>query len=230
VVTVFGRTNFLGGAGFQPDWHAVTVVREAEDRAFSARVGTDLSHWHFPEAALRLGPSADDIFDGSPYRDVVIPRGLRHRLCEVTRRFRPACIVAPLGLGGHADHLVISRVAAEVARACKTKLIYYEDLPYAARLGGRRIRRHAKTLNTACQPVCVRLGPALAAKMRAIRLYRTQITRETLTLIRHHALRLHPDGAERLWIPTEAFPSLRGVFRDWSCRRHARPRAGGVHS
>ncbi len=205
LVTMFGRTNFLGVQGFQEGAARATWVRGCEDRAFSWHVRKRLVYIRYPEACLRYGPSRHAIFAANAAHRPHVPSELLNRVLKVALRARPEWVLSPLGLGGHRDHLVARSLAPVIAQRALAKLAYYEDLPYAGRLDDGRVREEVEHLAPGYVPQVRRLKSGMERKLRLARLYKTQIGEHTLGLIRRHALAVEPTGGgERLWMPPGA--------------------------
>lgn len=205
MVTMFGRSNHLSHTGFHADWASVTSIRQAEDRAFAEQVGIELNYCELPEASLRLAPSYEVLFADNPFDEVVIPSEAREALMGITADFRPSHIIAPLGLGNHKDHLAVRNLAQEIARSLNIKLLYYEDLPYAAELSAAEIQQHISLISPAHRPLNLFLNGDLHRKMELVISYVSQSSDETNDLILKHALSIQPsEGAERLWITDAA--------------------------
>lgn len=197
IVTVFGKTNFLGAHGFQARWQEVTAIRRAEDEAFAAEVDANLISCERPEAALRLRPSIDAIFGAVE----AFPAELPNVLADILHRVKPGVILAPAALGGHVDHRVVRALAPDLARSCGAALAYYEDLPYAGWMAPGDIPKHVAAIRADLEPLTIRLNAVLPAKLSSMLLYRTQVTPDMVATIRAYALLLDPTiGAERLWI------------------------------
>jgi LmbE family N-acetylglucosaminyl deacetylase len=209
IVTLFGRTNFLGTLGFQRDWEYATRRRRAEDEAFALRVGLELLYCDLPEASLRIGQSRDSIFASRSRPGAFLTDAITRTVGEIAATIRPAHILAPLGLGWHRDHLATREVAAIVASEVQACLTYYEDLPYAAMLLPSEIEGYVSELGPGLKPVIIRLGQHLGEKLSALELYTTQITDEVVELVDRYARVLNPaDGAERLWASDGVAPLL----------------------
>jgi len=155
---------------------AATVVRRREDAAACAVLGVDFRHWEIPDAVYRRDHQTDAVIYPS-WSDVIsgiapVERPLINHLARRMASFHTAGkIICPLGVGNHVDHLVV-RAAAEQAFST---LVYYEDLPYAH--AGRGVLELLKSDAAEWIPESVPLTrPALLAKARAIRAYRSQLS------------------------------------------------------
>jgi LmbE family N-acetylglucosaminyl deacetylase len=110
------------------------AMRRAEDRLACGRLGASVVHLEFPDAIYRvdesdnpLFPHSDSLFEGIGSDEEGLLKDLVHELQEIN--FEHATVYCPLALGGHVDHR-ITRAAAELLNV---ELVYYADMPYAAR-------------------------------------------------------------------------------------------------
>ncbi len=114
----------------------VTRAREQEDVVFAAGISQDanageslvsLIDLHWQDAPLRWSVDAAEVVEPSPVRpderDTLAHAFLQLAACD--------CVLAPVGVGGHVDHLLV-RDAARQAFSPE-QLLFYEDLPYACR-------------------------------------------------------------------------------------------------
>ena len=107
-------------------------------------------------------------------------------------------MVIPLGLGCHADHLVVHRVASAWAAERGVRRVYYEDLPYACHLRARQIRRHVTNVDTSLEASEVDITDVVADKQASLAFYASQLGREHLRPI-HRYRRRWGRTSERLW-------------------------------
>jgi LmbE family N-acetylglucosaminyl deacetylase len=182
----------------------VVARRRREDRAACRVLGADALHLGLPEAIYRRRGE-----DGAPFYPTlrslfgaVAPEdaGFAEAIVGELRRRLPAWgeLVAPLGVGGHVDH-VLTRRAAELLGSGAPLL--YEEFPYAARLrwaGGTR-----RLAGPGAGARVVPLDAAdLQARYRAILAYESQVrplfrSPERLRgRLERHVRRV---GGERLW-------------------------------
>lgn len=210
VVTVFAgspRGGLSPLAGSFHQWWGLgadaPAARRKEDRAALALVAARPVHWRLQDCIYRR--TAEGVF---LYPDQACLWGPLHPQDEelvplLARRMarlpRSATLCVPLAAGRHVDH----RLVRQGAEATGRPLLYYEDYPYA---------EVAQAVETAlgqgpwtCQEVP--LGEeALAAKVAAVRCYRSQLStfwadeEEMEARIRAYAVRVG-DGppAERYW-------------------------------
>jgi LmbE family N-acetylglucosaminyl deacetylase len=176
----------------------VGSVRQAEDREFALRVGpsVEVVDLGMEDAPIRLG------------RPVASVRRLKvgdrerldaRRIAGAVDRVADGMVLAPLGLGGHIDHLVALEAAIRLARAGRT-VAFYEDLPYAAELRECCILRAA---DGASRRIGARLGGALVRdreaadrKRFAIEAYGSQLSASQFDSVIGYGARR---GGERLW-------------------------------
>ncbi len=139
VLTLFsdagaGRSALLGTEG-QPctDGHTRMQRRRDEDAEAMRQLGFGFTHLGLVDAAFRGSNGADfpdlrrlwagQLGPGGAELVAATAQRLRCRSADFTQ------VVAPLGVGGHVDHL-IARQACEQAFGAAA-LAYYADMPYA---------------------------------------------------------------------------------------------------
>lgn len=167
-----------------PDAETLYVQRRAEDRAVLARLGAACFHAGLTEALFRLRPQAGlrspavrllpELAHLYPVYRVHITSG---RLVAgdagtvaaareaVQQLAGPALVLAPLGVGGHVDH-VLARTAAEQSGA---PVVYYSDFPHNQHHRADPGFLAARELAAASWP------ELLADKAELVRGYRTQV-------------------------------------------------------
>jgi LmbE family N-acetylglucosaminyl deacetylase len=156
-------------------------LRRAEDRAALALLGADLIHLEYLDAVYRAGPSGQWLYPGeAAIFGPVNPEdpttregaeGLARQLDEaVPPKGKDHLIFAPLALGGHVDHR-ITRMAALQLSEMGHSVAFYEDYPYAERLGSSEA-----TSSQGWRIENLSLDPAdVATKVAALCYYRTQL-------------------------------------------------------
>ena len=201
IITLFGRSNFLRASGFENHWQAVTTLRKREDMAFAARIGAQLTYFQYPEAALRIGTSPEDLFAIAEVPRVEIPGNLTDSLTKLLDRLRPRCLFAPLAVGYHRDHLIARQIATREAVQRKLPIIFYEDLPYVESVSRERLIRHAKLVDPRLRAGYVPID--LSGKLNNLTVYRSQVGPPEMQIVAQHATQLR-DGQpfERIWFAT----------------------------
>jgi LmbE family N-acetylglucosaminyl deacetylase len=105
-------------------------LRRAEDERAAASVGAKTIHFtDFPDCIYRRGADGEplyplDVFVEPHPADADLPAKMTTALAE---RLKPDdVLVCPLGIGGHADHLLVRKAVEGLNRP----LWYYADVPY----------------------------------------------------------------------------------------------------
>ncbi|MFF8970315.1 PIG-L deacetylase family protein [Streptomyces sp. NPDC014995] len=122
-------------------------------------------------------------------------------------------VYAPLGVGGHVDHLACREAVLELARAGglgAARVAFYEDQPYslfssaeetAKKLGARLAEEGLGDLRPELLPVD---DTAALTKCEALGAYRIQVRKGIIQRIRRHGVRLAEGSpfpaAERIWL------------------------------
>lgn len=176
-------------------------TRRAEDLAACEILGAEAIHWPYEDATFRRDEDGEPLYAtrrelfGEP---AAADRELEDELVEALSQLPSADLVAaPLGVGGHVDHLLL-RTAAE--RAFGDKVVFYEDFPYVRKVFALR---RALGDRSDWRSVSETLDEAdLAAKVRAVAAYATQLAplfgseRRMERQVRRRAWRT---GGERFW-------------------------------
>jgi LmbE family N-acetylglucosaminyl deacetylase len=160
----------------------VTLARTFEDLLALGIAGCRVRFLYEPdsvargEAPIQVAPRLPDLFDSPPSR-----------------------VVAPLGVGGNPDHVIIRGVAMSLwRRAPECELVLYEDLPYAARsadLAAEEMSIVSALGEAGIREEFIHMSPSeLRRKLLLSRLYVTQ-TGKARTLL-DHARRVGADSGE----------------------------------
>lgn len=180
-------------------------VRLCEDAAALARLDVDFVH-----AGLRDGPerlpveygSLRRLMGGEPAPGDPLTEEVRRTIDTLRARNPAALLHAPLGIGGHVDHVAVARAAPRDSRTW-----FYEDVPYClSDPTGEDARRLVPDSFVAD---VVDVTSVFPARLAASACYRTQIPllfgkpAQMLEAMRRHARALAPEGglAERRWRP-----------------------------
>jgi LmbE family N-acetylglucosaminyl deacetylase len=115
--------------GLPPDADYM-ALRRAEDAAAMAVLGAEPRWLDFPEAPHRGYGDARALF-GEVRADDTVDAPLAVRFAALLTELRPTLLLAPQGVGGHVDHLLLIRALDRVAGGAS--ILWWRDFPYAAR-------------------------------------------------------------------------------------------------
>lgn len=175
-----GSGRNRGRAGF-----ASPAVRRLEDIKAMNELDCDYVHLGFADCIYRRSPTNGSlIYKGGRTRFSAIAPDDRAHVEELFLVLRRLCvdmgrvlIVAPLGIGGHVDHLICAQVALQLRGAKDT--LFYEDVPYVFNpdVGSGLLDTPTDALTRlGCQPsrrLAVTFDPA--RKVKLTQHYRTQV-------------------------------------------------------
>lgn len=179
------------------------AVRRAEDEKACRILGADFVHWTIPDCVYRMDsetrlplyPTWEDVITAVHPAESQLIQDLAKQMAQLPATDR---IVAPLGAGNHADHLV-TRQAAEVCFGAK--LWYFEDYPYVQEDGALTAVIPAGSFDW--QPCIYSLQPEnITAKVKAIAAYQSQVStfftdyQDLTQQIKGYSQQV---GGERLW-------------------------------
>jgi LmbE family N-acetylglucosaminyl deacetylase len=183
VVTVFNGRPALPVSPAAARFHArcghtaesAMAERETEDDRALGVLGARTARMHLPEALYRNNPDGSPVYEGDsaifvshiPASDAALP-GVQQRIAELVETAHPDLLVAPVGIGGHVDHLVV----AAAARRSERPVLHYEDVPYALYDHCRDWRRSA-AVRADFLHYCS--DETWSAKKSAIECYRSQL-------------------------------------------------------
>jgi LmbE family N-acetylglucosaminyl deacetylase len=118
-------------------------------------------------------------------------------------------ILCPLALGNHIDHTIC--IQAVVNLYHHKQVLFYEDLPYTARVSMDEVSGHVEKLE---QKLNVKLvnhvetGIAKIDKEEVIRVYKSQVNEEIISEIISY---MHQLGGERLWGEVEKLNNIKSI-------------------
>jgi hypothetical protein len=197
-------SNFFTATSYAPhlsggNWGMVSAARKREDHHALSRICRSIrvvDHGLF-DAPLRLGIPVSAAF----HQDVHAVSTAQEDLGKFIRVGGGVSCIAPLALGNHIDHQLVS--SAAIASVLPNRLAFYEDLPYATWTEERAVRQRVSEI---AEATGVRLGPFIvrmpwgaACKLRLISKYRSQITAREARNIASWANNY--GGGERIWVP-----------------------------
>ena len=189
--------------------------REREDDLALAVVGARTKRLGFPEALYRKRGDGSptyraeaEIFEAGEESEKDTLAAVEKAIGDEIAAIRPDMVLAPLGVGAHIDHLLVS----SAARRFSCDVLNYEEVPYV-------LSPHRQTGRDPVAPGEPRLHPCTplgwSAKISAIECYKSQLPvlwpgPGTWQQDLNSYARSIGDGdpAERLW-----FPSIRSTER-----------------
>ena len=184
--------------------------RKAEDTRAVESLGGSVVTGSFPDALYRTDGQGTALYhdlatlfgDPDPHDPVLA------RLDSIRAQLDPrAVIYAPLGAGHHVDHLLVREAILRwQASQPEVAVFWYEEYPYSAN-GMAVVAQARASLGRVTRPVIHRMNEAaLAAKIRAIACYGSQISTFWPGLdamadsVRRYAVQTGGgDPSERLW-------------------------------
>lgn len=199
--------NFFTQSAYAP--HAllfssssISAIRAREDRqalrAIDARIRIESAG--LIDAPLRLGIEAHRVCDLKPGASDDSP-DLRTVRAAIRGHAVRGLAIAPLGLGNHVDHLLVSRAATDVIPG--KRLAFYEDLPYATWTPDRELINRVSECETRTRVVLksaiLRIPHGLWRKREVGFHYSSQIAPGDAADIARYSARY--GGGERIWIP-----------------------------
>jgi LmbE family N-acetylglucosaminyl deacetylase len=200
---VFSRsryTQFTPGTG---EVAATSALRQAEEQRAGDLAGYRVTFLGFPEPFARPGYTAmAEIFDPARPRtgEGVWPEVHATLLARLRAHRGP--VIGPLGCGQHIDHRMVTTCLREYMDTTPDAVVlFYEDLPYAARPTLAQIAALVPPAGQGEPLVPVPLpGAPLAAKLRLLtEAYPSQLGEKDLQEVASHWARR--GGAEVVWVP-----------------------------
>ena len=138
-------------------------------------------------------------------KDIWIEKQLTQDLLTMHKRMPNAIWYAPLGVGLHVDHQIVS-LAAQRLMTYGAHVEFYEDFPYVA--GAGVLQKILPKLNTTLQPTIVEVAQTLRLRQAAAEFYTSQIRMSfgsktaMSALLTNYAYSIYPEKrvpVERYW-------------------------------
>lgn len=109
--------------------------RKEEDILACSLLGCKYMHLNYYECLYRkdknndyIYPVLENIYHLDEVRDNDYAKKLKEEILFLVEKYD--YILAPLGLGNHADHLMVSKIMKEIAKNSKSTVFFYEEIPY----------------------------------------------------------------------------------------------------
>ncbi|MEJ7677315.1 MAG: PIG-L family deacetylase [Segetibacter sp.] len=194
IINCFTVTRWTG-VFVSRDIEVVSRLRKEEDAEYNKLFNSAINiiNLDLLDAPLRNGY----IFQNQPFQqnELELIEDLR-KLLEV--HTVGGILLCPLAIGNHIDHAICRETVVQLYK--KLNVIFFEDLPYAQRIGEDQIHRHIKDLEEKLDVRLVSNTDGLVKstidKRQAINVYKSQLNDEISSEIIGHMNAL---GGERLW-------------------------------
>lgn len=187
-------TVFSASAWTEHTWQGsraeedVSARRTAEDLAFCSMFHFDYHCLGLPDSSIRHEGRGNLRHPSGDETDLQLE--VQQAILALADRHEYDALVAPLGIGGHADHVVCHRAVRHVAKKVGVPTVFYEDLPYANELPLWRISVAARMVNPRLTPVPCRTSMRPARKLKTCHLYETQRNEIIFAALVEHSARL----------------------------------------
>lgn len=194
IINCFTVTRWTG-VFVSRDIEVVSRLRKEEDKEYNKLFNSQINviNLDLLDAPLRNGY----IFQNQPFQqnELELIEDLQ-KLLE--QHMLDAILLCPLAIGNHIDHAICREAVVKLYR--KFNIVFFEDLPYAQRIGEDQIRRHVhdleRQLDIEFTNYTSRSENSVIDKNQAIRVYKSQLNEEICSEIVGHMNAL---GGERLW-------------------------------
>ena len=186
VISVFTRAgdktftpqakNFLANSGYK-DANILFAERKKEDKLAIRYFKADYQHLDFVDAAWResgdggvIYKNENEQFSGEISKlDTGITNKIIQKISlEIPRNKKTICLV-PIGIGGHADHVIIR----SLARNLKLPVLYWSDFPYNT--NDKAVKRLLSERGEFERFLVIKV-PKKTKKYKAIKFYRSQLS------------------------------------------------------
>lgn len=193
IINCFTVTRWTG-VFVSRDIEVVSRLRKEEDAEFNKLFNSQINiiNLDLLDAPLRNGY----IFQNQPFQpnELELIENLKH-LLELHVN---SLLLCPLAIGNHIDHSICREAVIRLYK--KFNIIFFEDLPYAQRIGEDQIHRHIhnleEQLGVKFTNYIDNLENSAIDKDQAIRIYKSQLNEEICSEIVGHMDALK---GERLW-------------------------------
>lgn len=124
---------------------------------------------------------------------------IKRRLSQILSASPDSTVLSPLALGLHPDHVLVAMACTKVAG--RSRLRYYEDLPYAYAYRQSGILRHVMLLNRKLRPIGNEVEGSIQGKLDNMRLYSSQLRPDDFRKVVKYAKGMSSSGRayERIW-------------------------------
>lgn len=182
---------------------AVQKIRRAEDEEYASRIGAERLDLGLPDVTLRYADS-DLWLNEQPQRDEAY-HGFNQALINAVMARPYTHVLCPLAIGHNVDHVFAYWVIREWS-VLVPRLIFYEDLPYGARVGGPAfVRDYVSERAFGMSPISIDVTDVFPQKLADIGVYTSQIYPEDLegVIVYGQEVAGWQGFSERFWLQPE---------------------------
>lgn len=205
IINCFTVTKWTAIAVENKEISTVSLLRKNEDVAFYRSFNGEINiiHLDLLDAPLRNGY----IFQNQPFQqnELQLIEDLK-KLLE--QHVVGGILLCPLAIGNHIDHAICREAVIELYK--KFSVIFFEDLPYAQRIGEDQIHRHMHNLEEQLGVKITNYSAGIENltidKGQAIGAYKSQLNEDIRSEIMSH---LNALKGERLWGEEKEIEQLR---------------------
>jgi LmbE family N-acetylglucosaminyl deacetylase len=192
VITVFGgvppqnlrpspfavQANRGMGLDLSRGMDVAVELRRKEDAAALDYIGADYLWLDYLDAVYRGNPpyytSDSQLMGGEiDHGDLWIDQQLAQTLIELSDRLPDTVWYAPLGIGEHVDHQIISSAIDRLIQR-GSKVYLYEDFPYITKKGA--LEKRLREMGEAFEPALVEMSEMLPLRLEASAMYASRTT------------------------------------------------------
>jgi LmbE family N-acetylglucosaminyl deacetylase len=165
--------------GLWGDFADPVALRRREDRKANRLLGARSCHLDYLDAIYRrdavsfLYGRDEDLFGPPHGSDLELPTRIADSILEICSARQPE-VFAPLGIGNHVDHQLLTEAALSLHRRFP-ELVFYEDYPYVEVPGGLTQALEGVCFNRWTSHIQAFDEGCMAAKIDAIATYASQI-------------------------------------------------------
>lgn len=200
IINCFTATKWTAIHVDNKDIDAVSRLRKAEDEAFNTLFNSQIKiiNLDLLDAPLRNGY----IFQNQPFQQNEME--LIDELTKLLQQHANGLLLCPLAIGNHIDHSICREAVISLYK--ELPVIFFEDLPYAQRIGEDQLRSHIKNLEERLkvnlESFTIGSDNSIIDKEQAISVYKSQLNEEIVSEIIAHRNALK---GERLWKAKETY-------------------------
>lgn len=208
VINCFTTTKWTAIPVDNKEISAVSLLRKSEDKEFYSAIGHNIKiiNLDLLDAPLRNGY----IFQNQPFQQNELEL-IKELTILLEQQFKDGILFCPLAIGNHIDHAICRQAVSGFYK--KRRVIFFEDLPYAQRIGEDQIHRHVHQLEEQLgvhfnHCICSRENAGID-KGEAIHVYKSQLNEEIRTEIVAH---LNALNGERFWGEEKHIREFENIF------------------